>query len=351
MAEVRVGIIGAGGIARAVHIPRLKKVPEVKVVAVADVVEDRAKRVAEEFDIPHVFRDYEDLVGMDEVDAVVICTPNAFHAPSTLAALRAGKHVLCEKPPAMNAKEAEEMARTAREAGKVLMYAFQMRFRPDLRLIKRAIEEGQLGEVYYGRAIYLRRSGAPGGWFTQKRLSGGGPLIDVGVHVLDAVWWLMGSPKPTAVSGMVYQKIAPRKVKLGGWRAANLVEGREKEVVYDVEDFAVALVRFDNGASLLLETSWILHLKNSQVSFDIFGTEGGAHSPPLEIYKDWNDVELDITPRLPEADAYQEEINHFIECIREGKEPIPNAEQGVTIMRIIDAIYESSERGEEVRLD
>lgn len=316
----------------------------------ADVVEDRARRVAEEFGIPHVFKDFEDMVKMEELDAVVVCTPNAFHAPATLAALKAGKHVLCEKPPAMNAKEAEEMAKAAKEAGKVLMFAFQMRFRPDLRIIKRAIEEGHLGEIYFGRAIYLRRSGAPGGWFTQKKLAGGGPLIDVGVHVLDAVWWLMGCPKPVAVSGVVYQKIAPKKVKLGGWRAANLVEGREKEQVYDVEDFAVALVRFEGGASLVLETSWILHLKSPQVSFDIFGTDGGAHSPPLEIYKDWNDVELDITPRVPEVDAYQEELNHFIECIREGKEPLPNADQGATIMRIIDAIYESGERGEEVKL-
>lgn len=350
MAELRVGIIGAGGIARAVHIPRLKKIPEVKVEAVADVVEERARSVAEEFEIPHVFRDFEEMVKMDELDAVVVCSPNAFHAPATVSALKAGKHVLCEKPPSMNANEAEEMARTAKEAGKVLMFAFVMRFRPDLRLIKQAVEEGQLGEVYYGRAIYLRRGGAPGGWFTQKKLSGGGPLIDVGVHVLDAVWWLMGCPKPVAVSSVVYQKIASKKVKLGDWRAANLVEGRESQEMYDVEDFASALVRFENGASLRLETSWILHLKSDQVSFDIFGTDGGAHSPPLEFYKDWGGVELDITPHVPEVDAYQEELNHFIECVREGKEPIPSADQGVVIMGLIDAIYESSRRGEEVKL-
>ena len=344
--KIKVGIIGAGGIAQYAHIPGSQKLKDVELLAVADPVAGRAKGVAEKFNIPRYFEDPQKMLAIAELDAVSVCVPNYLHAPLTIAALEAGKHVLCEKPPAMNAKEAAGMLAAAKKANKMLMYALQRRFQGDSQMLKRFIDAGQLGEIYYVKTSYLRRRGNPGGWFSQKAKSGGGPVIDIGVHILDLVWWLMGTPKPIRVSASTYSKIGLAGVEVPGWKALDSTVAD----IFDVEDLATALIRFENGATVFMDTSWILNNKTSVVSTELYGTRGGAKLDPLEIYTEMQATLVDITPAHAKVSSYDAEVAHFIECIKGNKEPISNAEHGVGIMKMLDAVYKSGELLREVEV-
>ncbi len=344
---VRVGLIGVGSIAQVAHIPSLKALG-VPIVAVADVVEERAKQVAEQHGIPHAYGDYRQLLKRDDVDAVVVSTPTSTHYPIVTAALKAGKHVLCEKPPAMNEKEAERMAELAEQQKLVLMYALHMRYRRDSQALKKLIEQGEFGEVYYGRALYIRRRGAPGGWFARKELSGGGPLLDIGVHVIDLTWWLMGKPRPVSAAGFTFQKIGAKGLRLDrGWQPADVHEKREQELVYDVEDYAGGFIRFDNGAVLTFEVSWQLNARE-QWGTTVSGTKAGASMPPLELYTEVLGEQAVVNLRVDEGNAYQEEMREFLACIREGRQPLTSARDGVTVMKMLTALYRSAEQGKEV---
>lgn len=346
---IRVGLIGVGSITRAAHIPSLKALGAT-MVAVADVVEERAKRTAEQHGIAHTYHDYKQLLRRDDVDAVVVATPTDTHYPIVTAALKAGKHVLCEKPPAMNEREAERMAELSEQQGLVLMYALQMRYRRDSQALRQLVDKGELGEVYFGRATYLRRRGAPAGWFARKAQSGGGPLLDIGVHVIDLTWWLMGQPKPVSASGFTFQKIGEKGVRLDrGWQPADVKEGREKRIVYDVEDYAGGFVRFDNGAVLLFEVAWQINAKE-QWNVLISGTRAGASLPPPEVYTEVLGEGVTVNLRVDEGNAYQEEMREFLTCIRERRQPLTNAKDGVTIMKVLTALYRSAQQGKEVAI-
>lgn len=347
MSEVRVGLIGVGGIAQAAHIPSLKSLG-VPIVAVADAVEERAKKIAEQNGIPHAYSDYKKVVKRDDINAVIVSTPTSTHYPIVTAALKGGKHVLCEKPPAMNEREAEKMAEIAEQQKLVLMYALQMRYRRDSQALKKLVEQGELGEVYYGRATYIRRRGAPVGWFSRKELSGGGPLLDIGVHVIDLTWWLMGEPKPVSAAGFTFQKIGAKGLRLDrGWQPADVREQREKEIVYDVEDFAGGFIRFENEAILLFEVSWQINAKE-QWGSAISGTKGGASLPPLELYTEVLGEQATVNLRVEEGNPYLEEMREFINCVREGKSPLTEGWKGVTVMKMLTALYRSAEQGREI---
>ena len=217
------------------------------------------------------------------------------------------------------------------------MYALCLRFGGAAKLAKDYIEQGELGEIYYGRAVYHRRRGIPtgsGSWFVDKKRSGGGALIDIGVHALDSAWWLMGCPKPVSVSGSAYQKF--KRV---------LPKGAH----FDVDDSAFALIKFANGATLNLECSWALNLPGGSV-MQIAGTLGGLELNPLKIYQERKGVAVDITPEVPNVDAFAGQTGHFVECIQKSKTPLMSGEQGVQLMQILDAIYKSSATGKEVRI-
>lgn len=347
MKQLRVGIIGAGGIAQACHMPAYQELAGVTLHAVADINPETAQRAAQRFQVPHVFQDYRDLVAMDEIDLVSVCTPNAFHKDPTIAALRAGKHVLVEKPMALNAAEGRAMIRAAQQAGKLLMVGLNNRFSAAAQALKRAADAGALGEVYFAEAIATRRRGIPGwGAFTEKEKSGGGALVDIGVHVLDLTLYLMGYPKPVSVSGMVAAKFGPR-VDLpaveGGWRW----DPRR----FDVDDFGVGFVRFGNGASLVLKTSWAGNIGDQAFNSILWGTEGGCRFSPPAIYRQEHGSLVDVTPvELPEVRSHHVEVQRFVDAIRKGQpSPVPPEEPLVT-QQILDAIYGSSETGKEVKL-
>lgn len=345
--KVRIGVIGTGGIANGAHLPGYSQIPDLcEIYALCDIDPAALKKTSERYpDVPHKFADYKKLLELDEIDGVSICTPNYVHYQPTIDALKAGKHVLCEKPIAMNAAQGAEMVRTARKEGKILQIGYNSRFSPAIQALKRHIDAGELGDIYYARAQSLRVRGIPGwGVFIDKSKQGGGPLIDIGVHILDLTLWLMGHPKPVTCSGVTYQNLGTRGDLvgfMGQWDYKN----------YTVEDMASALLRFDNGASVALEASFIANLKEETHNSTLLGTEGGATTHPVTItqerYKSLFTYEL----KVPNANinTHYAEMKSFVECIRDGKEPLVTGEHGLMVAQIMDAIYQSAEQGKEVQ--
>jgi len=353
MKKVKVGIIGAGGIVQIGHIPSFQKLPDVEVVAISDPNEEKLKFVAEKFRIPRTFSDYKKMLEIKDIEIISICSPNFAHREQAVNSLMSGKNVLCEKPVAMNSKEAEEILNTAKRTKKKFMVAFPQRFTPSGIFLKKMIDRGEFGEIYYAKASYLRRRGIPGlgGWFTTKKLSGGGPLIDVGVHILDKVYWLMGAPEPVSVSGATFQKFKDKAVD-GGWPPVETRVGDKYARTFDVEDLSSGFIKFKNGASLFLEASWAGN-SEAGLSISLFGEKKGAKEDGsgLKIFDEEDGVLLDNSPVLPGADVYFEEIKHFVSCVREDKEPVTKPDEILNVIRIIESIYKSASTGREVRLE
>lgn len=350
MEKIKVGIIGAGGISEC-HIAGYKALENVELYAVCDINGQRALNCSKKNDIKHVFTDYNEMLKLAELDAVSVCTWNSVHAPATIAALKAGKHVLCEKPMATNAEEALEMEKAAKETGKVLMIGFVRRFGNDTKVLKDFIDNGMMGDIYYTKASYLRRFGCPGGWFGDKKRSGGGPLIDLGVHVIDLVRFLMNKPKAVSVTGATFDKLGTRS-NIKQQKAYVAADAGE---IFDVEDMAVAMIKFDNGAVLHVETSFSLNIKKDIGDIELFGSKSGAKlDPKLEFYSEMNNYLVDVTPAHDTAlsfnGLFENEIAHFADCVSKGTKCISPAEDGVEIMKIIDAVYESARTGKEVIL-
>jgi predicted dehydrogenase len=343
--KLRVGVIGTGGIAKHAHIPNYQKLDDVEVVALCDRNPEAVRAAAEQFGVKRTYCEYAEMLAAEKLDAVSVCTPNAFHMAPTIAALEAGAHVLCEKPIAINAAQGRRMVAAARKAKRLLMMGFDMRWSPDAQYLKRCADAGMLGEVYYGEAAYMRRSGIPSwGVFADKKLSGGGPLIDVGVHMLDLALFLMGHPKPVAAYGAAYTKFGKRADYFGGF-------GPWDAEKFSVEDFGVGMVRFDNGATLMLKASWAAHIAEDEGYVMLMGTEAGLHTSPARIFRQEQGALVNVTPsHLPQVDLYAEEIAQFVRAIREGApSPVPG-EHGLTATQILDAIYKSAATGAEVAI-
>lgn len=353
MNPIKIGIIGTGSISHS-HMKAYQSTPGVELYALCDLNEQRVQKAGEQYGVPpeRCFTKKEDLLALTELDAVSVCTWNSAHAPCAIAALEAGKHVLCEKPMALNAQEAEQMQAAAQKAGKLLMIGFVRRFGNDCAILQDYLDTGFFGELYYAKASYLRRRGNPGGWFGDKSRSGGGPLIDLGVHVIDLVRYLMGNPKAVSVYGATFQKLGDRR-ELKGNAAYLSAESSEADLC-DVEDLAAAMIRFDNGAVLNVEASFSLNLKADTGAIELFGTKAGAKlDPELELYSELNgymaDVKLAHETALSFDGLFEKEIAHFIDCVRQEAACRAPAADGVEMMRILDAIYESARTGHEVR--
>jgi predicted dehydrogenase len=347
--RLRVAVVGLGWPGQR-HLEAYRKQPGVEIVAVCDANPVLLAQTQQEQQIERGFADLDSLLALEGLDAVSICTPNFLHEPMVKAVLAAGKHVLCEKPLAATLEQGERIAAAARANDRVCMMGFARRYREDSRLVKKLVEAGELGQIYYARAGWLRRRWNPTvrGWFLSKERSGGGPLIDLGVHTLDLALWFMGHPKVVAVNGTVSHHFASR---IGGGTPI------------DVEDMASAYVRLENGAAIALETSWYAyHGHADHVFCHVFGTTGGARIevgaptpvPPVEVYLDRGDVPLVANPTVatPETSQVQfdYEIAEFVAAVREQRAPASTIEQGLEILRILDAIYRSAEAGAEVRL-
>jgi predicted dehydrogenase len=313
-----------------------------KVVAVADLIPQRRKKMIEEFKIEREFAEAKELLAEKDLDAVSVCLPNHLHAAITIAALRAGKHVVCEKPPAMNATEARRIAAAAQRANKVVLYSVQRRFGGAEQAAKQAIVKGYAGEVYHARSAWTRTRGIPigTGWFTHKDESGGGALIDIGVHMLDLAWHMLGQPKPLSAFGAVHRRFS---------------DLAPKDVGDDVEDSAFALVRFEDGKSLELATSWALNQPPQQQGTvcRIFGDKAGVdvYTPNGSvIYRGFSDNgEAKPTAlKPPKVTGHTALMRHFRECVNGKSQPLVGPAEGVMLMKMIDGIYKSAASGKSV---
>ncbi len=350
--SVGIGIIGSGAIAQSLHLPAYKKLEaegKAKIVAICDLNEGTVSAAASKFDVPRAFTDYAQMLALGEIDAVDVCTPNYLHKQPVLDAFAAGKHVICEKPLAINAQEGEEMVAAGHKAGRKFMVGLNNRFGAAPQAVKRFIDDGKIGEIYYARAQALRRRGVPSwGVFTQKDKQGGGPLIDIGVHILDMTLWLMGHPKPISATGQTYTKFGHREGIYNPWGAWDPKK-------FTVEDFAAGYIRFENGATLTLESSFVA---NGVDAFQttLYGTEGGVFLDPYmpsktKLFREESGSLTDSTfASLPEITTHEAEIRAFVQAILDD-EPVPiPGEQGLMATRLLDALYESSETGHEVLL-
>lgn len=347
--KVRVGFIGSGGIA-GTHIKYLKLVKDVEVIALSDVSQAAMDARIKEHQLQDVktFTDYKPMLKMKEIDAVSVCTPNFLHYRPTIDALRAGKHVIVEKPMAMNAREAKAMCDAAKKAKKVLTIGFQQRFNPGTGFLRRAVEEGKLGDIVYVRAQALRRRGIPSwGVFGRKDLQGGGPLIDIGVHIIEVSHYLMGKPKPVAASANCYTYLGNKKPE------ATAPWGDWDYKTYTVEDLAIGLVRFDNGATLVIEASFAAHMEDNDIfKTTLMGTKAGASwgGGPPRIFTDYCGKMVNIEPKaLEKEDGFAVKMRSWIESIHGAPNPAPG-EDGLAVQQILDALYLSSEKGREVTI-
>ena len=254
--KIKVGIIGCGGIANGKHMPSVKKLENVEMVAFCDIVKERAEKAKADFGTQDaaVYTDYKDLLKDPSITAVHVCTPNRSHSFITVDALHAGKHVICEKPMAINSAEAKKMLDAAKETGRILTIGYQNRYRQDSQFLKRACDNEDLGEIYYAKALALRRRAVPTwGVFLNEYEQGGGPLIDIGTHALDLTLWMMNNYKPKMVVGSVFKKLGDQKETGNAW-------GDWDPEKYTVEDSAFGYIVMENGATIVLESSWALNI-------------------------------------------------------------------------------------------
>lgn len=347
--KLRVAFIGAGGIA-GTHMRYLRDMPDVELVAAADVAAESVKRRCTEFQIPHSFSDYEDMLQKVEVDAVSVCTPNGLHAPCTIAALEAGNHVLVEKPLAMNAEEGSRMVETAERQERKLVIGFQHRYEPRTQFVKNAVDDGTLGRILYGRVQALRRRGIPNwGVFGRKDLQGGGPLIDIGVHVLEMCHFTMGSPEPVAASGLTHTYLGnkPSSV-ISQWPNWD-------HKTYTVEDLAVGHIRFKDGSSLSIEASFAAHIEKNEWNFTLLGEQGGATWDPPTIFSDQHDHMVNTHPQfLPSgtrADHFRMKMRNFVDHVLYDKPTMAPASHGLMVQKMLDGLYKSATLGSEVAIE
>lgn len=332
--KIRVGILGAGGMAQVVHIPLLRKHPEVELAAICDLDAQKAALVAQKNKIPLFFRDVERFLKVEELGAVFVCTPTNSHMALALAVLSAGKNVLVETPVARTYTEAVRMAKAATEAKRILMVAMNHRFRPDSMILKNFLEANELGKITHARAGWLKKKSkwTRPAWVKNSKISGGGVMMDLGVQMLDICLWLLGNPKVERVSATAVRSSPGKKT----------------------EDTIFAFYRLQGGIGLTIDTSWSLMSDESVAYTHFHGTQGSAALNPPKIAKEMHGDLVNVTPgkQLRPMDLYKKsfefEVDHFIQCIQHKRKPISSIEEAVRIMAIVEATYRSVTEGQEV---
>ncbi len=345
MKKLKVGIVGAGNIAKSAHLPAYKLCSNAVPVAICDIDFDRAQAVAQEFGIQYVYSSVEEMLSDADIDAVDICTWNNAHKDVLIAAANAGKHVMCEKPLAMNLDDAYEMEKAVKANDIVFFLAVPSRFGYANMYLRDMYDRGDLGDVYYSKTVNIRRRGTPTGWFTDKKTSGGGPVIDIGIHRIDAAWYLMGTPKPVRVSANVFEKIGDYQTKgVDRWQGTPCPDNR-----FDCEDSGAGVIHFANGATMSFEASWAINAPEKSETL-ICGTKAGATIEPLVIYGERNGyLSTDNVTVSLQNDKFRLEIEHFAECALKGdkntKYPI---EQALDMQKMLQAIYDSAKYQKEI---
>lgn len=349
--KVKVGIIGAGAIG-SVHADNYKNVADAEVIALCDLLPDKLEEKATRHGIPLKYTDYKELLANKDIEAVSVCVPNDMHAPIAIDALKAGKHVLLEKPMCLNAQLARDVVAARDASGKLLQIGMVRRQETEAAIIKQLIAEGKLGEIYQIRIRLIRQRGIPGlgGWFTTKARSGGGGIIDISVHALDWAMYVTNMWNPTAVSAKTYSKFgSPMKNYhyVSMWAGPPNYDG-----TFDVDDYAAGLIRFGEKATLSFEVAWACNAKSEYV-IEILGDKGGVRSDGdgLVLTTEFDDRPAEIRMDYDKKnESFTRELRKFIGAIN-GENEIPaTGEQGIIMMRVLDGIYKSSDLNKEVEI-
>lgn len=340
--KLKVGIIGMGMISGS-HLAGFGSSPRAEIVAICDHDEPWLAYCKQQHGMKHAFSKWQDPIACDELDAVAVCLPTGLHAEVSVAALKAGKHVLCEKPMARNANEAQSMVDAAKQSGKTLMISYNQRFGPDIQYLKKYVDEGHLGNIYFVRTGWRRPMGMfPGpvcvratgeysrNWFNEKD-KGGGVCMDLGSHVVDLAMYLLGFPKVKSVTGCAYTEFLPEILKHHG-------------VTADADDHSVGFIKFENGASMQFEASFGSHIEQEKIFQALYGDTGGVHreiGAPVKLFSSSAGAYTTITPRIEHQAVTP--MSHFVDCVLDGKTPIVTPEQGLAVTQILDGIYRSTE--------
>ena len=353
---VKVGIIGCGGIANGKHMPALKKIENVQMVAFCDIVRERAEKAAKDFGVEgaKVYEDYNELLKDSSIEVVHVLTPNNSHSPISVASLEAGKHVMCEKPMAKTYAEAKAMLEAQKRTGKLLTIGYQNRRNPEAIAMKRAADEGVFGDIYFAKAHAIRRRGVPTwGVFIDEEKQGGGPLIDIGTHALDLTLWMMNNYEPAIVMGSTYKKMRDQK------ETANAF-GDWKPEEFTTEDSAFGFIKMKNGATIILESSWALNVAESgEAKTTICGTKAGADmNGGLRINGvEFNRQYVKTYDLKAGGVAFYDgesvspgdmEARQWIDSVVNGTELVVKPEQAIVVTQILEAIYTSAKTGKPV---
>jgi len=347
--RLRFGVIGTGGIGLE-HLSSISQCPRATVVALAENNPARAKEASERFRIGRNYSDYRELLEQADIDAVTIALPNHLHAPVAIEALKARKHVLMEKPLAVNAREAAKIADAAAKMRRTIMVGQNFRFNRYTQMAKQVIQRGDLGEIYHARGFWLRRNGIPriGSWFTQKKLAGGGVVADVGGHVLDTCFYLMGEFEVASVFAQTHSKFGARGLGEMNWGRSEIDTGRP----FDVEDYGVALLRMKSGRTVNFEVSWAAHHPSDirEHGLDLLGTQAGLSLYPARLFRNGASGNETIHLSGLKITLPEDRIHHFVNAVLENRRPIITIEESLKVQQVLDAIYASASTGKEVRL-
>ncbi len=352
----KVAVIGCGGIANQKHMPTLKKMDDVEIVAFCDIILERAQKAAEEFGVEgaRVYTDYKELLKDTEIDAVHVCTPNRSHSFITVDALESGKHVMCEKPMAINSEEAKKMLDAAKRTGKVLTIGYQNRQRNDSLFMKKEAEDGTFGDIYYANAIAIRRRAVPTwGVFLDEYEQGGGPLIDIGTHALDLTLWIMNNYKPKYCVGTTYHKLNNDTGTANAW-------GDWDPEKFTVEDSAFGFIVMENGATIVLRSSWALNtLDVREAVTSVCGTKAGGDmnrdTVTINGIKNGRQYQSEFAMKNGGVAFYdsaaairpeEKEARLFYDAIKYGTKPSVDPEEAYCVTRILEGIYTSSKTGD-----
>ena len=350
--KLRIAIIGCGGISQA-HLKAYAEIPEVEIVAGCDIKQECLDRMNKEWNVPvkSLYKDWKEMIKKEKLDAVDICTPNGVHCAPAIDACNAGLHVMVEKPMAMNVSECKKMVAAAKKNKVKLSVGFQQRYHDNADFLMRAREAKKFGDIKFVKVQALRRRGIPNwGVFGQKELQGGGPMIDIGVHMIELAHYIMGQPKPVAVSGNIWTYLGNKKPDaVSQWPNWDYK-------TYTVEDLAVGQVRFENGAVMQIESSFAAHIEKDVHNVTFMGTKGGGSFRPATIYTDQDGTMVNITPGfLPNPDnnwsaLFKRKLQNWVDAILKGTPMLADAEEGMVIQKILNGLYDAAEAGKEIEI-
>ncbi|MEO8399786.1 MAG: Gfo/Idh/MocA family oxidoreductase [Ignavibacteriaceae bacterium] len=331
--KVKIGVIGLGGIAQLVHLPNISKISNTIITAVAEIKKSRLNTIADKFNIPERYTDYNELLAKSEVDAVIIATPTSTHKDIAIACLKSKKDILVEKPLARTYAEAKQIVDAAKKSKRKIMVGMNLRYRPDAMLLRSLLSSGEIGEPFYIKCGWIRRQSSSQKWFTQKEQSGGGVIIDLGILLLDLSLWLLDYPAADSVTTQNFNHNTKT-----------------------VEDTSVTMLKCKNSSLITMETSWSLPIDRDLFYLNVYGKNGFANLNPFRVYRKVDDQVMDLTPSQKESGlnlfkkSYLNELKSFVGAVR-GLNPIfSSGNEALSRMKILEAMYSSSSTNKEIKL-